>query len=72
MIGPNGEKRPSDPVGAMVRMMQVATKEAKETYVDQAKVAAGKARAAKLTPERRREIAMQGVEARRKAANGAA
>ena len=71
-IGPNGEKRPSDPIGAAVRMMQIATGQAEETYVNKAQSEGGrkggKARAAKLSPARRREIAMKGVAARELAA----
>ena len=73
-IGPNGEKRPGDVIANAVHVMRVATGEAKETYVDQKKSAAGKlggrVRADKLTPERRREIAMNGVEARLEVKNG--
>ena len=67
-IGPNGEKRPSDVVANAFLIGQVATRQADETYIDQKKSAAGKAggraRADKLTAERRREIAMNGVKAR--------
>lgn len=75
VIGPNGEKRPTDPIGGVVRMMQVATGQVEETYVNKAQSEGGrkggKARAAKLSPERRREIAMQGVKARLAAGNDA-
>ena len=64
--GPKGEKRPADVVGNAVRVMQVATGEADEEYEaddgkDPAAKALGKkggtARAAKLTPQQRAEIA---------------
>jgi len=73
MIGPNGEKRPTDVIANAVHVMRVATGEAEEEYVDQAKRAAGlkggAARAAALTPERRREIAQMGA-AERNGTNG--
>jgi hypothetical protein len=63
--GPRGEKRPADVIGAAVKVMRIATgEETEELETDRAKSAAaelgsrgGKARAAKMTPERRREIA---------------
>ncbi len=62
--GPKGQKRPADVIGNAVRVMQIATGEAEEEYDDGKDPAAkalgrkgGKARAAKLTPERRSEIA---------------
>ena len=63
--GPKGEKRPADVVGNAVRVMQIATGEAEEEYDDDGKDKAavalgrkgGRARAAKLTPEQRSEIA---------------
>ena len=63
--GPKGQKRPADVIGNAVRVMQIATGEAEEEYEDDGKDPAaralgrkgGKARAAKLTPERRSEIA---------------
>jgi hypothetical protein len=61
--GPRGEKRPADVIGAAVKVMRIATGE-EEDEIDSAKSAAaelgsrgGKARAAKMTPERRAEIA---------------
>ena len=60
-IGPHGEKRPGDTLANALHVARLATGEAEETYVDPARQAAakkgGKARAAALTPERRREIA---------------
>ncbi len=63
--GPKGQKRPADVVGNAVKVMQIATGEAEEEYDEAGKnkaaVALGKkggqARAAKLSNERRAEIA---------------
>ena len=62
--GPKGQKRPADVVGAAVKVMQIATGEIEETTDDGKNKAAvelgrkgGKARAAKMTPEQRSEIA---------------
>jgi hypothetical protein len=64
--GPNGQKRPADVIANAVRVMQIATGEAEETLADddgKDKAAqslgrkGGAARAAKMTPERRSEIA---------------
>ena len=61
--GPKGQKRPADVIGAAVKVMRIATGE-EEEELDRAKSAAaelgsrgGKARAAKMSPERRKEIA---------------
>ena len=62
--GPKGEKRPADVIGAAVKVMQIATGEIEEMTDDGKNKAAvelgrrgGKARAEKMTPERRKEIA---------------
>lgn len=63
--GPKGQKRPADVIGNAVRVMQIATGEAEEEFEDDGKDPAAKAlgkkggaaRATKLTPERRAEIA---------------
>jgi hypothetical protein len=63
--GPKGQKRPADVVGNAVKVMQIATGEAEEEFTDDGKNKAaaelgrkgGKARAAKMPPERRAEIA---------------
>ena len=63
--GPKGEKRPADVIGNAVRVMQIATGETEEEYDENGKDKAaqslgrkgGKARAEKMTPERRAEIA---------------
>jgi hypothetical protein len=61
--GPRGEKRPADVIGAAVKVMRIATGEETEE-IDPMKSAAaelgsrgGKARAAKMTSDRRVEIA---------------
>lgn len=66
--GPRGEKRPADMIGNAVKVIRIATG---ELETDRAKSAAavlgargGKARAARITPERRKEIAKKGAAAR--------
>jgi hypothetical protein len=68
--GPKGEKRPADVIGNAVKVMRIATGEETEE-LDPAKSAAaelgsrgGKARAARMTPERRTEIAKKAATAR--------
>lgn len=63
--GPRGEKRPGDVIGAAIKVAKIATGEETEELEDDGKDPAakelgrkgGKARAEKLTPEQRREIA---------------
>ena len=63
--GPQGETRPADVIGNAVKVMRIATgEENEELETDRAKSAAaelgargGKARARKLSPEQRAEIA---------------
>ena len=63
--GPKGEKRPADVIGGAVKVMKIATGEIEEDIDDDGKNKAavelgrkgGKARAEKMTPERRSEIA---------------
>lgn len=66
--GPNGEKRPADVIANAVHVMQIATGETEEEYVDSAKAkggrAGGKARAKTVDAERRSEIAKEGAKAR--------
>jgi hypothetical protein len=70
--GPRGEKRPADVIGNAVKVMRIATGEETEALeTDSAKNAAaelgsrgGKARAARMTPERRSEIAKSAAKAR--------
>ena len=61
-IGPNGERRPADPIALMVGKIAVGL--AEDEYVDDAKQAGGRkggaARAKKLSAERRREISRMG------------
>jgi hypothetical protein len=68
--GPRGEKRPADVIGAAVKVMRIATGEETEE-LDPVKSAAaelgsrgGKARAARLSKTRRREIATKGAQSR--------
>ena len=71
--GPRGEKRPADLIANAVRVMQIATGEAEEEFEaddgkDKAAQALGRkggaARAASMTPERRKEIARKAAETR--------
>ena len=67
--GPNGEKRPADVIGCAVKVMKVATGEIEETPARKSgRVRSGragaKARAQKLTPEHRREIARKAAKVR--------
>ena len=63
--GPKGEKRPADVIGAAVKVAKIATGEIEEDTGDDGKNKAavelgrkgGKARAEKMTAERRSEIA---------------
>ena len=63
--GPKGEKRPADAIGLAVMVGKIATGEVDDETPDDGKDPAakamgakgGKARAAKLTPEQRSEIA---------------
>ena len=75
MKGPKGEWRPDDPVRCAVHVARIATGQAEEVFeaprgnVDHAAASrraskTPKARAAKLSPERCREIAAAGVSAR--------
>jgi hypothetical protein len=68
--GPRGEKRPSDVIGAAVRVMRIATgEETEDAPVDDGKDPAAKAmgkkggaaRAKALSPEKRVEIARKGA-----------
>lgn len=71
--GPKGERRPADVIGNAVKVMRIATGEEPEDYgpedtKDQAARALGKkggtARAAKMTPEQRTEIAKKAASRR--------
>ncbi len=73
--GPKGEKRPADVIGAAITVAKIATGEIDEDIDDDGKNKAavelgrkgGKARAAKLSRERRGEIAKKAAAARWKA-----
>ena len=70
--GPKGQKRPADVIGNAVKVMRIATGEEEEEYEDDGKNKAavelgrrgGKARAAKMTPKRRAEIASKAARSR--------
>ena len=70
--GPKGEKRPADAVGAAVMVAKIATGEIEDELTDDGKNKAavelgrkgGRARAKKLTPEQRREIARKAAKTR--------
>ena len=78
--GPQGQKRPRDVVSNAVKVMRIATgeEEEEEEYEDDGKDPAakalgakgGKARAKKLTPEQREEIARLAAQARWRKAGG--
>ena len=63
-IGPNGEKRPADPIASAVHVARLATGEVEETYVNAGQSKGGSARAAAMSPARRREVAREGAAAR--------
>jgi len=69
--GPKGEKRPADVIGSAVMVAKIATGEIEEIAPDPGKEYArkgglkgGKARAASLTSEQRKEIALKAAKAR--------
>ncbi len=69
--GPKGEKRPADVIGAAVTVAKIATGEIEESTDDGKNKAAvelgrkgGQARAAKMTPEQRSEIARKAAQKR--------
>ena len=65
--GPNGEKRPTDVIANAVLVGKIATGEVEEAHVSATRnggLKGGKARAASLTAERRREIAQTAAAAR--------
>ena len=61
-IGPNGERRPSDPIACAVMVAKIATGEIQDPKPEQRN--GGLARARALTPERRSEIARKAARAR--------
>jgi hypothetical protein len=73
--GPQGQKRPADAIGRAVQIAKIATGELEDSPLDGATSEAatlgrmgglkgGRARADKLTPERRAEIAAKAATAR--------
>ena len=67
--GPKGEKRPADVIGAAITVARIATGEIEDKTSPMPNRArggkkGGPARAAKLTPEERQEIAKKAARAR--------
>lgn len=70
--GPRRQKRPADVIGNAVKIAQIATGEIEDAIADDGKDPAakflgakgGKARAAKLSPERRVQIAKKAAKSR--------
>ena len=70
--GPKGQKRPGDVIGTAVKVAQIATGEVEEDTDDSGKNKAaqelgrlgGKARAAKMSAKRRKEIARKAAKVR--------
>ena len=70
--GPQGQKRPADVIGNAVHVMRIATGEIEEStpakegkeYARKGGLKGGKARANKLTPKQRSEIAQIAAQAR--------
>lgn len=70
--GPKGQKRPADVIGNAVKIAQIATGEIEDEAEDDGKDPAakalgskgGKARASKLSPEERSEIARKAARKR--------
>lgn len=67
--GPKGQQRPSDAIGAAIKVAKIATGEIEEApdgkeAVRKAGKKGGKARAQALTPEQRQEIARTAAQAR--------
>ena len=70
--GPKREKRPADVIGNAIKVARIATGEEEETLTDDGKDKAavslgrrgGAARAEKMTPKRRSEIAKRAAEKR--------
>ena len=64
--GPNGEKRPAGAVGCAVMVAKIATGEIEEDLEEKqpGKVNGGKARAASMTADERKELAQTAARAR--------
>ena len=66
--GPNGEKRPRDPIALAVHIAKIATGQMEDELPSDTRkggLVGGPARAKALSPERRSEIARMGQRARR-------
>ena len=67
--GPNGEKRPADPIARAVMVGKIATGEIEEELPSARRnggLKGGPARAEALSPEERSEISQKGVQAKQK------
>jgi hypothetical protein len=70
--GPRGERRPADVIGGAVKVMRIATGEEPDDREDAPALSpaqqlgklGGAARAKKLTPEQRQEVARKAAKAR--------
>jgi hypothetical protein len=67
--GPRGEKRPAAVIGAAITVAKIATGEIEDTRRQESAAAelghkGGKARSAKLSPQRRAEIARKAAHSR--------
>ena len=67
--GPKGQKRPADVIGCAVMVAKIATGEIEEVsdgkdYARKGGLIGGKARAASLSPKKRKEIAQKAAKAR--------
>lgn len=61
--GPQGQKRPADVIGAAIMIAKIATGECDESEPSN-RSKGGRARADKISPDRRAEIARQAAAAR--------
>ena len=76
--GPRGEKRPADVIGAAVKVARIATEEETDDVTEDGKDKAaqslgrrgGEARAKKLSPKRRTDIARRAAKSRWKVKDG--
>ena len=74
MRGPNGEKRPADPIARAVHVAKIATRQIEDELPSATRrggLVGGPKRAKALSPERRAEIARMGAEARKRKASTA-
>ena len=68
--GPTGQKRPGDVIGTAIKVARIATGEVEDEtmagkeYAQKGGLKGSRARAEKLSPERRQEIAKQAAKAR--------